>query len=454
MSRPDLVVVGGGLAGISSALLAADAGARVTLVESRARLGGATHSFVRDGLTIDNGQHVFLRCCDSYRWLLRRLRVEALTTLQPRLDVPVFMPSGRARIRRTRLPAPLHLAATLASYAPLSPMERLRAARAAWALRRVDPDDPGNDAVSFGTWLAAHRQSPAAVDALWDLVGVATMNAHAADASLALAAAVFRLGLLTDAAAGDIGYSLVPLQQLHGDPADTALGRAGCEVRPRHHVTAIERTRAGWTVRTHHGAVDTDAVVVAVPPTAASRLVPDQRIAAAARALRPAPIVNLHVVYDRPVLSAPFAAGLRSPVQWMFDRTPAAGLPAGQYLTVSLSAADPWIHRSVAALRAMFLPALAELLPAARTARVEFFRVTREPAATFRPLPGTKVLRPAQCGGLPGLAVAGAWTATGWPATMEGAVRSGVAAARAALADPIPCPTTPATDRRHQRRQR
>lgn len=445
MSRADLVVVGGGLAGISAALLAADAGARVTLLESRAGLGGATHSFVRDGLTTDNGQHVFLRCCDSYRWLLRRLRVETLTTLQPRLDVPVLTPSGRARIRRSRLPAPLHLAPMLASYAPLSAVQRLAAARAAWALRRVDPDDPGNDAVSFGAWLAAHGQSPATVAALWDLVGVATMNAHAADASLALAATVFRLGLLTHAGAGDIGYSLVPLQQLHGDPAHTMLAGAGSDVRLRHHVTAIEPAGGGWTVRTQHGTVDTDAVVVAVPATAAGRLVPDEGIAAATRALRPAPIVNVHVVYDRPVLDVPFAAGLWSPVQWMFDRTAAAGLPAGQYLAVSLSAADPWIHQPVAQLRAVFLPALAELLPAARAARVEHFRVTREPAATFRPLPGTNALRPAQFTRLPRLAVAGAWTATGWPATMEGAVRSGVAAARAALADPIPSSTPSAT---------
>jgi uncharacterized protein with NAD-binding domain and iron-sulfur cluster len=146
------------------------------------------------------------------------------------------------------------------------------------------------------------------------------------------------------------------------------------------------------------------------------------------------PIVNLHVVYDRPVLQHPFAAVVDSPVQWVFDRTASAGLAQGQCVAVSLSGADEYMERTSAELEDEFVPALARLLPAAASARVESFFATREPHATFRGVPGTAKHRPGAVTNIPGLFLAGAWTNTGWPATMEGAVRSGHAAAQAALA--------------------
>jgi hydroxysqualene dehydroxylase len=184
-----------------------------------------------------------------------------------------------------------------------------------------------------------------------------------------------------------------------------------------------------------------DRVISAVPPAAAERLLPPGALDLPpgwAGALGAAPIVNVHEVYDRPVLDEPFAAGVDTPVQWVFDRTGPSGLhrvhPApAQYLAVSLSAADDVIGCPVAELRARMLPALSALLPAAQRARVLDFFVTREPRATFRPAPGSAALRPPAATGLPGLTVAGAWTATGWPATMEGAVRSGEAAAAVVL---------------------
>ena len=223
-----VVVVGGGLAGITAALACADAGLPVTLLETRPRLGGATSSFRRGELMIDNGQHVFLRCCTAYRGLLARLGSEHLTSLQPRLDIPVLAEGGRsARLRRSRLPAPLHLAGSLTRYGLISWSERVAFARAARALQKVDRDDPATDLQSFGGWLTRHGQSQAAIEALWDLVGVATLNAKADAASLSLAATVFQVGLLSDADAGDVGVPAVPLQVLHGDAAARALDRAG-----------------------------------------------------------------------------------------------------------------------------------------------------------------------------------------------------------------------------------
>ena len=172
-------------------------------------------------------------------------------------------------------------------------------------------------------------------------------------------------------------------------------------------------------------------VIVAVPHGRAARPAARRRAPRPRRLARGSarsPIVNLHVVYDRPVLELPFAAGVDSPVQWVFDRTASAGLTDGQYLVVSLSAADAELGVSASELRERYLAALAELLPAAAGATVRNCFVTREHAATFRAAPGQRALRPGPPTALPGLVLAGAWTDTGWPATMEGAVRSGHAA--------------------------
>jgi squalene-associated FAD-dependent desaturase len=436
--RDRVVVVGGGLAGISAALATADMGTRVTLLEARPRLGGATFSFRRDGLEIDNGQHVFLRCCTAYRSLLERLGVSDRVELQPSLALPVLAPGGRIGwLRRGRLPAPLHLAGALARYPYLSWPQRLGVARAALAMRRLDPADQRLDRQSFAEWLAAHGQGAAATAALWELVGLPTLNARAAQASLQLATMVFKTGLLSARDAADIGYSRVPLARLHGEPAGRALGAAGVEVRLRCHARAVERGDGVLAVATDAGRVEADAVVVAVPHEAAPELLPPGALPDGLRLelLGASPIVNLHVVYDRVVTNLPLAAGLGTPVQWVFDRSAGAGLDreGRQYLAVSLSAAAAEVELSTAALRQRYLPALAELFPAARQAQVTEFVVTRERTATFMPAPGSAALRPATTTAVPGLFLAGSWTSTGWPATMESAVRSGLVAARAAL---------------------
>lgn len=424
-----VAVIGGGLAGITAALRCADAGARVTLFESRPRLGGLTHSFRRGELDVDNGQHVFLRCCTAYLALIERLGVTGSVTVQRRLAIPVVAP-GRppALLRRDALPAPLHLARSLLGYAPLSLAERLSFVRAALALRRLDPGAAATDEQSFGAWLAAHGQSRRAIDAMWDLVGVATLNATADHASLALAAQVFQTGLLTSASAADIGWSLVPLGELHGAAGVFAMSEAGVEVRTSAKVGTVRPAGAGWQVDGR----PFDQVISAVPPDVAARILPPG-VLPPGGGLGTSPIVNVHVVYDRQVLDRPFVAAIDSPAQWIFDRTAQSGLTDGQYIAISLSAADAFIDEPVAALRTWMLPALEELLPATRGAVVRDFFVTRERQATFRPDPGVNRLRPPAATALRGLWLAGAWTATGWPATMEGAVRSGDTAAAGVL---------------------
>jgi squalene-associated FAD-dependent desaturase len=274
------------------------------------------------------------------------------------------------------------------------------------------------------------------VRAMWDLVGLATLNVRADAASLALAAMVFQVGLLTDNGAADIGWSRVPLRQLHGDPAQRALAAAGATVHTGTRVDAVLPGKRGFTLRPRDAEeLVADQVVLAVPPPAAQRLVPE--LGADAGALGSSPIVNVHLVVDRPVLTEPFVAGVGTPIQWVFDRTESSGLaarrPGQQYLAVSLSAADEWVDLPVARLRELLFPDLTALCPGLREATVVDFFVTRERTATFRAGPGSQRLRPPAVSVIHDLFLAGAWTDTGWPATMEGAVRSGDTAADAAL---------------------
>ena len=492
MTARTVAVIGGGLAGITAAIALREAGFGVTLLEARPWLGGATCSFSRGGLVIDNGQHVFLRCCTAYQELLARLGMTGSATIQERFDVTVLSGSGRdtggpgdhagaggtaggagvqmrrgagtgsgpgkARLRRTALPGPLHMGKALAGYSFLAPSERLRVIRAALAMRFADPAAAELDSQRLGVWLAARGQSEQARRRLWDLFIVSALNINGDDASTALAATVIKMALLGGRAAADIGVPAVPLGELHGRAAESLLGRLGADVRLGTKVTAVEPAPAGGfrvlvtsgtdtdandagtpsrladggaTGSNDGDVISADAVVLAVPHGPAARLVPAAAGSPARWAdLGSSPIVNVHVIYDRRVTRLPLVAAVDSPVQWVFDKTRPAGVQTGQYLAVSVSAADSYIDVPVARLRELFLPALAELFPAARDAGVTDFFVTRERRATFRQGPGCGSLRPGAATSLPGLALAGAWTDTGWPDTMEGAVRSGHSAAQ------------------------
>ena len=470
------VVIGGGLAGITAAIALAKAGQEVTLLEAKPRLGGATMSFTRDGLVVDTGQHVFLRCCAAYRGLLDRLGVAAHAPLQPRFDVTVVAPGKRAVLRRRRVPAPLHMLPALLGYPFLNQTERLRLAWAALAFRHLDPADPETDELRLGDWLEARGQDERARRALWDLFSVSSLNIPGDDASLALAAVVVKTGLLGKADAADIGVPALPLGELHGTAAARVLRKLGATVRLQAKVASIEPKGSGYLIRLARscgpGAASApdaagpaaqtaslaeaqsagepgdardrgddqgevilaDAVVLAVPHEQAAKLIPPGALPAETvdgwAGLGAAPIVNVHVIYDRKVMDVPFAAAVDSPVQWVFDRTRISGLhargEAGQYLALSQSAADEYANLPVAELRGIFLPALEQLFPAARQATVTEFFVTREKRATFRQAPGTAKLRPKAATSLPGLVLAGSWTDTGWPDTMESAVRSGL----------------------------
>ncbi|MGO8729454.1 MAG: FAD-dependent oxidoreductase [Streptosporangiaceae bacterium] len=505
MTARRVVVIGGGLAGISAAIRLREAGVAVTLLEARGWLGGATCSFTRGDLTIDNGQHIFLRCCTAYQDLLARLGVTGSVSMQDRFDVTVLSPHGQARLRRSNLPGLLQFAGALAGYPLLSLAERLKVGRAVLAMRMADEASPALDQIALGDWLTARWQGDHARRVLWDLFTVSSLNVAGDQASTALAATVIKTALLGGRGAADIGISAVPLGELHGSAAERLLARLGAEVRLGTKAVAIETAGRGgrFMVRmassadgterrlgAARGAADgtapdgaadgaladgaladgaladgaladgaladgaladgaladgaladgalagrglaADGIVLAVPAWVAAKLAPAELAVAAGQwpQLGISPIVNVHVIYDRRVTRLPFAAAVDSPVQWVFDKTAAAGLSRGQYLAVSLSAADGYVDVPAARLQEQFVPALAGLFPAAADATVVDCFVTRERRATFRQVPGSAALRPGAATAVPGLVLAGAWTDTGWPDTMEGAVRSGESAAQ------------------------
>jgi squalene-associated FAD-dependent desaturase len=431
------VVIGGGLAGIAAALRLADGGRQVVLIEKRPRLGGAAFSFLRDGLSVDNGQHVFLRCCEAYRGFVARVGGLDQVHLQSHLDIPVLRPDGkRGRLSRVPgLPAPLHLGTALSVYSLLRPADRARVIRGALALRFLNPTDRSLDNRSLGEFLRAHGQNDNTIEAMWGIVATATLNLPPDEASLALAAKVFRTGLLDHAPASDLGYAVAPLGDLHSVLAGKALADAGVEVITD---VGVDSVRDG-VVAAGGRTWSAEDVVLALPPQQAFDVAPELEGERARRAvaLGASPIVNVHVIYDRRVTDLDFAAAVGSPVQWIFDRTESSGLtrmhPRGQYLAITVSSADHIIDVPSRTLQEQFIGALAALLPGASKATVLDSFVTRERRATFRQAVGSWEMRPATTDGPAGIWLAGAWTDTGWPDTMESAVRSGIAAAEAAL---------------------
>jgi squalene-associated FAD-dependent desaturase len=437
LSGRAVAVVGGGLAGITAAIDLREAGLDVTLLEARPRLGGAATSYQRGAMTIDNGQHVFLRCCVNYAGLLSKLGVTGSVAIQDKFDVTVLSPSGRARLRRSSLPSPLHFAGALARYRLLPLADRARVGRAALAFRFARPEDARLDRERLGDWLGSRGQSERARRLLWDLFIVSALNIAGDDASVQLAATVIKTAMLGASDAADIGMAAVPLGELHADATAKLLDHLGATVRLSARADVIEPLPGGGfrvgEFQSDHSTT-ADAVVLAVPASRAGPLAKAAGVPAAATGpwsnLGASPIVNVHVIYDRTVMDLPFAAAVDSPVQWIFDKTRQAGLTSGQYLAISQSAASDLADQPVSALRAKFIPALEQLLPAAAGAGITDFFVTREPRATFWQGPGSGALRPGTATGARGIVLAGSWTDTGWPDTMEGAVISGHNAAR------------------------
>jgi squalene-associated FAD-dependent desaturase len=434
--RPRVIVVGGGLAGLAVAAGLVDTGLDVTVVEARRRAGGRAASFedpVSGGL-VDACQHVAMGCCTNFIDLCRRAGLaDAL-----RRDRTLWFigPDGdRSRCMPSRwLPAPLHLAPLLFSMRHFSLGEKVAVVTGMLRLARYRP---GADtaAPTALEWLRSVGRQPERVIALfWQPVIESALGESIDLVSVVAARKVAVDGFLAHRDAADLIVPTEPLGTLFGERLVGWLESRGVVVRTAAGVTAIERDPAGDAVAVRCGdeRMPCDAVVLAVPWKAAGRLVPDI-VAAADDHLAGSPITAVHLWFDRPVVDLPHAVLVGRVSQWVFRGAEHAGDggDATGYCQVVISASRGLMGGDRTQLVAAVVAELRAVFPAARDAGLVEARVVTDPTAVLSVRPGVEASRPAAATGVPNLFLAGDWTGTGWPSTMEGAIRSGRIAAEA-----------------------
>ena len=438
-----VIVLGGGLAGLSASRALVERGYEVTLVEKRPFLGGRAFSF-RDqqvGVQVDNGQHVFLGCCTYYIEFLEALGVTKHAFLQDTLRTEVIRNGKRGVLFSTPWLGPLHLLPSFVLYPHLSLRDKLVAA---YGLARAKLTNRARQARALDRetlyqWLRRHHQSEHAIDNLWNLIILPTLNDDVRDVSADMGLMVFQEGLLKRPKDATIGFSCIGLTELTGAPAGRFLKKHGATVIAGRSAEALQfEDGAVAGVTLSDGAlICADAYVSALPYDVFLSLLPadiaEDAFFARAAALTSSPIVGVHLWYDLPVMEQDFVAFLDSPVQWVFNKSRIQGSNGAgqQYVCISVSGAWDYIDTPKDELRELFAREMQKLFPRAREAKIERFLVVKQPQATFRCVPGAGQHRPSQTTPIPNLFLAGDWTDTGWPSTMEGAVRSGVFAAEA-----------------------
>jgi len=444
--RGTAIVIGGGLAGLTAACDLADAGMRVTVLEKRPFLGGRSYSYRdgRSGVEVDNGQHVFLGCCTAYIGLLKRLGVYENVHLQKRLRVPVIdRVWGESTLSSSpALPPPLHLMPSLLRFKSISPAEKLMAAYAFAQIQATDRRaHPELDHITFAEWLQRRRQSARSIGSLWNLIVQPTLNDNAWTVSADLALMVFQEGFLRSRDGANVGWAKVGLSALLAEAAQRYIEDRGGHVRLSVGVDALE-VEAGAVTRVRADGAEwtADHYVLALPAKDLLRTLPEVLARESpfvnARAIESSPIVNVHLWYDRAVWDRGFAAFLNTPLQWAFNKSKLHVLEGGgHYIDISLSGARDVIDVPGEEIISSFRKEVDALFPAARGAKFERALVVKQRDATFAARPGVAALRPKQRTPFVRLYLAGDWTDTGWPSTMESAVRSGALAAREVLVD-------------------
>jgi len=445
-----VIVIGGGLAGLAAGVALAESGWRVRLFEQRPFLGGRATSYVLpDGEHVDNCQHVTLGCCTNLDDFYRRVGAGGKIKFFDRL---LFLdPQGRQGVMQAGLlPAPFHMTESFAKFAPLSLLDKLSIARAMLDILRTQgkpPDLLENGGISMLEWLRRRGQTRRAIERFWRVVLVSALDEELDRTDARFGVDVFWKAFLSNSTGYRMGVPSVPLANLY-DGCKSEIERRGGEVNLRATVRGLKMESGELTgIRFDEGREEkADAYVFAVPHNALSELLPesvkqsDPSLANLDK-IKVAPITGVHFWFDRIVTREPFLTLLDTNTQWIFNKTAlyadsneaGKSAPAGQYLQLVISASYDLLQKSRQEIIDLCLAEVRQALPAAREAQLVKATVIKEAAATFSPEPGVDRWRPKQQTAIPRLFLAGDWTTTGWPATMEGAVRSGYLAAEALL---------------------
>lgn len=448
---PTVAVVGGGLAGLSAACALAEARCRVTLFERRPFLGGRASSYQHPGTgeVVDNCQHVLLGCCTNLVEFYRRIGVADKIRWYDRLTF--LEPGGRASlIQPSSLPAPLHNAISFLKAPCLAFSDKLAIAR---AMLTLAPGTPGDNGENFLSWLQSHGQTPRAIDRFWKTILVSALNEDLDRVSVAYAVQVIRESFLKSAQAGRMGVPRVPLTELYSSAGDYIRARGG-EVKLRASAESFRAESEHVKLGIADGEAAFDFLVLAVPFDVLAKILPENSAAEPLRRsverFETSPITGIHLWFDREISDLDHAVLLDRTIQWMFhksrlldrrDGAPSAHQTAelsgdgvvgkGSYVELVVSASKSLVEKSRTEIVELAMQELKEFFPKAREASLLKSTVIKEVHATYSPQPGADEHRPRPQTPWERVFLAGDWTATGWPATMEGAVRSGYQAAEA-----------------------
>ena len=412
-----VAVVGAGLAGLSAGVELKELGHQVELFERSRLLGGRATSFEIDGIEVDNGQHVFLFCCKELLRFIERCDFERDVYVQKRFEALVLDRNGtRGWLRASPLPPPLHLFPSFVRYPHLSADGKVKIVNALVAAitEKRAPE------ATFDRWLQRTGQTPETRRAFWDPFFIPALNAPFDRVSAADALFTLKTAFTSSATAARFGYAKVPLAHLAAKAAaklDAVQLQSG--------IVGVDPAKNGVALRQAQGdTVTFDAVVIATPPRTVAKLLgnPAQYGVEHLDTYAAYPILDVHLWHDAGSAGFDFAAALDSPLQWIFEKSPG-------YLSCSFSAAGESMTMPTADLEAFAWSEVRAFVPQLREAKLVRSAVTRNPEATWLPQPGSPRTRTQTTH--PRIAVAGSWTDTGWPDTMESAVRSGIAAARA-----------------------
>jgi squalene-associated FAD-dependent desaturase len=434
-----VAIAGGGLAGLAAGCALAESGFRVSLFERRPYLGGRASSYEHPGTgeVVDNCQHVLLGCCTNLLDFYRRAGVqdkirwyEKLTFLEPGGRASVIAPSA--------LPAPLHTAWSFLRADCLNLSDKLAISRAMAALAPSTPADRGE---SFLDWLKRHGQTDQAIERFWKTILISALNEDLDQVSVPYAAQVVRESFLKSAAAGRMGIPTVPLTELYGTAGDYIRARGG-EIQLRAGVESFRDDASGVTVKANGQEQKFDYLVSAVPFDVLNRMLPDDPLAAPLATelgqFSTSPITGIHLWFDRQISDLDHAVLLDRTIQWMFHksrliqaREKSAQANGGSYVEFVVSCSRSLVEKSKSEIVDLAVKEAQEFFPAARDAKLLKSTVIKEVHATYSPRPGIDKYRPKPATVWPRIFLAGDWTATGWPSTMEGAVRSGYLAAGA-----------------------
>jgi squalene-associated FAD-dependent desaturase len=439
--KKTVAIVGGGLAGLAAGCALADVGLRVTLFERRPYVGGRASSYEHPGTgeVVDNCQHVLLGCCTNLIHFYERLGVS--DKIRWFDELTFIEPGGRAsRMAPSFLPAPMHNMPAFLSARMLNAKDKLAIARAMAEISRGLPEDSEED---FLSWLRRNKQTEQAIERFWKTVLVSALNEELDRVSVHYAAQVFRESFMKSPAGGRMGLPSIPLSDLYGSAVEYIRARGG-QVLLRSSVTAIAPKQGQVGVTNNAAEQIFDYAILAAPFQTVASLLPADAAAEPIKQqlghFESSSITGIHLWFDREITPLPHAVLLDRTIQWMFHKSKFHDRPknvskekaaSGSYIELVVSASKSLVQKSREEILELATRELTEFFPAVKEAKVVKAAVIKEIYATYSVLPGLDKYRPAAKTPWPHIFLAGDWTATGWPATMEGAVRSGYLAAEA-----------------------